>query len=66
MEYTLKIEELFKNQYSKLDIERQIKGYIGLRNMARNHGENETVEKFENLINEKIKEIELLYYNTKI
>jgi len=37
---------------SKIDIERQIKGYIGLRNMARNHGENNTVEKFDKLIND--------------
>lgn len=43
---------------SKIDIERQIKGYIGLRNMARNHGENETVEKFDKLINDLKLELE--------
>ena len=45
---------------SKTDIERQIKGYIGLQNMARNHGENETVEKFDKLINDLKLELEKL------
>lgn len=37
---------------SKTDIEQQINGYIGLRNMARNHGEIETVKKYDKLIND--------------
>lgn len=35
---------------SKSDIKRQIKGYIGLRNMATNNGEMETVSKLNKLI----------------
>jgi hypothetical protein len=45
----------------KLNIERQIKAYVRLRNMARNHGENETAEKFDKLINEL--NVELKKYN---
>jgi len=37
---------------SKADIERQIKGYIGLRNLAIYHNENEAVENFDKLIND--------------
>lgn len=36
----------------KKEIERQIKGYIKLRDLAINHGETETVDKFDKLINE--------------
>lgn len=45
---------------SKTDIERQIRGYIGLRNMAINHNENETADKFDKLIDDLKIELEKL------
>jgi len=43
---------------NKSILEKQIKGYIGLRNLARNHGEIETAEKFDKLIGELKLELE--------
>ena len=45
---------------NKIDIERQIRGYIGLRKLAEYKNEKETVEKFTKLINDL--KVELIKY----
>lgn len=40
------------NSLSKSDIERQIKAYIGLKNVAIVHGEKKTAKEFDKLIDE--------------